>query len=326
MKSYSSDVTLTMINTLLDINPRLQGKSYLEQLCLNIWQTFQPKYLAIAKTIGTELSKAETVIFMKQGVFLENFVYDLSGTPCEKVTKVNRVCLYPNDIVNRFPEDTFLVDMGVESYIGAATLNEQGPSGLIALMDDEEIADSGYYKALIEFLASRVSFELERYINEQTIEALTKKCEVDALTKTLTRGAFFEKYNLHDAKTGAMLFIDADDFKQINDTYGHQRGDDVLSFFAEQIMASVRDEDLVGRYGGEEFIVFLPCASAEIANAVADRIHSYLRVNCSLNISLTVSIGLTTFQANESLSSVIKRADRAVYDAKNAGKNCTVAC
>lgn len=130
----------------------------------------------------------------------------------------------------------------------------------------------------------------------------------------------------------AILFIDIDRFKSYNDTYGHQRGDETLTYVANAIQASLRRAtDIAARYGGEEFMVVLPDTAKEGAHAVAAAIHDKLRAlrvehAGSKDGMVTVSIGLATWQGEpiDGVTALIDAADDALYQAKSQGRNRTV--
>jgi diguanylate cyclase (GGDEF)-like protein len=120
--------------------------------------------------------------------------------------------------------------------------------------------------------------------------------------------------------------VDIDSFKGVNDTFGHSAGDAVLCEVARRLAASARIEDVVGRWGGEEFIVILPHCDLEGAVAVSERIRqavsaSPVRFEDGVAIPVTVSIGC----AGGADHRLIERADAALYAAKKAGRNRTVA-
>jgi len=130
----------------------------------------------------------------------------------------------------------------------------------------------------------------------------------------------------------ACLILDIDRFKSINDTYGHDAGDEVLKAFADRIRLHTREIDVVARYGGEEVVIVVPGADAAEASAVAERIR--LRMEGTpfpirhgiLRISVTVSIGVAVWEAADAgPADMIKRADLALYRAKHAGRNRVVA-
>jgi two-component system cell cycle response regulator len=129
----------------------------------------------------------------------------------------------------------------------------------------------------------------------------------------------------------ALMLLDIDYFKAINDTYGHDAGDDVLREFATRVRKSVRGIDLACRYGGEEFVIVMPETDLHVAGMVAERLRrSVAAEGFSVNkgatrIEVTISIGLTTLERKgEAVGDVLKRADNALYRAKHDGRNRVV--
>ncbi|HEX5358150.1 MAG TPA: GGDEF domain-containing protein [Aquabacterium sp.] len=125
-----------------------------------------------------------------------------------------------------------------------------------------------------------------------------------------------------------LALLDIDHFKRINDTYGHSVGDEVLRNFAKVVQSGLRDTDVLARWGGEEFLVLLNDTSPELANVGLERARMLL-ADATLVPSLpdlkpTFSAGLTAYNMAEALDVCIERADRALYKAKDGGRNCTV--
>ncbi len=158
----------------------------------------------------------------------------------------------------------------------------------------------------------------------------------DALTGVLNRRALVKR--LHDAaalarlqhQPLALIFLDMDHFKSVNDRFGHQTGDACLRAVAETIGDELRPSDSLGRYGGEEFVAMLPGTTQENAMAVAERIrHSIevLQVHARGNtLQTTVSMGVASLLGTaDSVDDLIARADDALYRAKTQGRNCVVA-
>lgn len=123
-----------------------------------------------------------------------------------------------------------------------------------------------------------------------------------------------------------VLFVDIDHFKDFNDRHGHATGDEVLRAVARTLAASVRDGDVVGRWGGEEFLVVMGAVSAQTVAAAAERLRSLvdassLRRPGGQELRITVSIGATCARAGESLTDLLERADRFLYQSKASGRD-----
>lgn len=165
---------------------------------------------------------------------------------------------------------------------------------------------------------------------KDTISQLT----LDPLTKVTNRKGLMEDLNLmieageSKALPIVLLMIDADNFKMINDQYGHIAGDKVLYFFAQSIKSVIRKGDKVYRFGGEEFSVLLNRCDREKAFAVADKIRSKIEqsqlIYSGQSIKMTVSVGATMHHAGDTYEDFVARADGALYRAKKEGKNCTI--
>jgi diguanylate cyclase len=167
-------------------------------------------------------------------------------------------------------------------------------------------------------------------------KSLEQEILVDPLTGIANRRAIerhlskaIRKYQRHK-KVFAMIFIDIDDFKRVNDTYGHLLGDKCLKKLVNKIKPIIRESDFMARYGGDEFIIVLPGADRRAAQSVArklsDKISRTRFLYHNSEIELSVSIGLTQVEESDySPQSIFTRADAALYEAKNQGKNRVIA-
>lgn len=174
---------------------------------------------------------------------------------------------------------------------------------------------------------------------EDNLKKEKKKAErlarYDFLTGIYNRRAFFERVKTEIARSRryqekvAIIETDIDDFKKINDTYGHQAGDKVLKEFAKILKNMCREYDFVARFGGEEFVLFLSNVDEETAVKIAERIrekmaeHDFSLSGQNLKLKLTASFGVASLKAEDdyNIDKLIQRADKALYLAKNSGKN-----
>jgi diguanylate cyclase (GGDEF)-like protein len=125
-----------------------------------------------------------------------------------------------------------------------------------------------------------------------------------------------------------ILYIDLDHFKNINDTYGHDVGDMVIKHFANYLKKSLRESDIIGRIGGEEFLVGLPSLGLESGQIVAEKLRSgiandFIAIDDNTTLHTTISIGMSIYRHAEeiNLREILKKADTALYNAKNSGRN-----
>lgn len=166
----------------------------------------------------------------------------------------------------------------------------------------------------------------------------TKQLEVSALTDVLTglmnRRAMDEQLKVEKARclrhdsNFAIIMADLDEFKAINDRYGHEIGDEVLKELAHRMSGAIRGEDRLARWGGEEFLVLIPGGDRESAQLVAERIREAVGASpfetSAVYLSATVSLGVAVYHGDEHLEQVVSRADAAMYDAKRNGRNRAV--
>jgi diguanylate cyclase len=170
-----------------------------------------------------------------------------------------------------------------------------------------------------------------------TLAAAEERSKTDALTGLANRHAFdgflrvCQIAAMESGKPLSIFLLDVDHFKQFNDKFGHQFGDQVLRLIAQVLKNSVRGEDLAARFGGEELVGVLPGVDIKVAAAVAERIRHAIasreikrRATGEILSSVTVSVGVAQFAPGETLASLFDRCDRALYAAKRGGRNRTV--
>ena len=168
---------------------------------------------------------------------------------------------------------------------------------------------------------------------EDEIRRLSDEVSTDQLTQIANRRGLIASFEIESSRAqrnGAPLAIgllDIDNFKQLNDTLGHQTGDEALKFLAQRVKDALRPGDVVARYGGEEFVVLLPATPAHEAQATVTRLQRGLSANLFMHEGkqtfVTFSAGVTLHRDGETLESALERADVALYEAKRTGKNRT---
>lgn len=193
-----------------------------------------------------------------------------------------------------------------------------------------------------DFLVKPFDYEELKYrikIGKRIIDLeqrITTLANTDSLTNVLNRRAFMERMEqeiqraFREKSNLSFLITDIDHFKKVNDKYGHQAGDVVLKMVADQFKLFSRPYDFVGRYGGEEFVVGIPGADSMHVKGIAERMRKRLEQmdmllpNGSGSIRITASFGVACLRLNsgENLDSLIRRADEALYKAKDGGRNC----
>ena len=135
------------------------------------------------------------------------------------------------------------------------------------------------------------------------------------------------KHHFDDAfrqnKSVSLMMIDIDHFKAINDHYGHSVGDEALKELGQILLKSIRGGDVAARWGGEEFAIFMPSTNQRDAMQLATRIQQVLEETSFKVIDkLTVSIGVSEYDGEDTIKSWLERTDKALYKAKNKGRNC----
>lgn len=172
---------------------------------------------------------------------------------------------------------------------------------------------------------------------QRDLDDVRRESLLDPLTKIANRKSFDEGMEVAIAEAAdtnqplCLMIIDIDHFKNFNDTYGHQTGDQVLRLVAMTVKSNIKGKDLAARYGGEEFVAILPSTDMEGAVIVAENIRKAIQAKELLKRStneklgrITASFGVAAFRPGDTAAMLIERADRCLYAAKHAGRNRVV--
>jgi diguanylate cyclase len=207
--------------------------------------------------------------------------------------------------------------------------------GLLGTMDQHQKqrdAREQEVAARLKGLSERVAhMEQEAQGFREHLEEQRQKALIDPLTGLPNRAAWSERLE-HEIKqwqqhgnTLSLAMLDLDHFKRINDNYGHLAGDKVLKIIATVLRKRLRGSDFIARFGGEEFVLLLPATPPAVGAKLLETLRAAIEA-CPFHfkgerVTITLSMGLATFRAGEHSDLVLKRADQALYRAKNAGRN-----
>ncbi len=178
--------------------------------------------------------------------------------------------------------------------------------------------------------SNRILKEAQKEIEQKNGE-LKKLANTDKLTQLFNRAKIDEllqdeiQLNQINFQGFGVCLLDIDFFKKINDTYGHQVGDKVLIQLAKSLMCNSRSSDYIGRWGGEEFLIILPKIKENVLEQIAQKIRTQIKkINFDEHFNITVSVGVTMYKKEDNSTSIIKRVDDALYEAKQSGKDRVV--
>ena len=180
------------------------------------------------------------------------------------------------------------------------------------------------FSAVVTFVISQFVFNRILLLHQMRQE-LQLLVERDPLTSAATRGFFFRFLSEQRSRDGIAIMIDIDFFKQVNDTYGHLAGDKVIAHVSQILLHEVRENDVVCRFGGEEFVIFLMGADAATGQEIAERIRACVEQSPiaveGKTLQVTVSVGVSSITSAAEIEPAIQEADEALYRAKRAGRN-----
>jgi len=232
------------------------------------------------------------------------------------------------EVNNQISKINTLIESNIENHFEICIKKEPEP---------EHLSLSFYplYHNKDEFIGSVLIINdiTAQKLLERTLE---ERAEKDYLTRLLNKFGFEKAIQQHIFSKNqndvlySILMIDLDNFKQLNDTSGHADGDKILCHFADTIMRTIRPNDIASRIGGDEFVIVLPNTKKGDAFKIAERLRkivatSYITLNNNKRIRYTISIGVADNRTSlNKFDEVLKQADKALYEAKNKSRNCSV--
>jgi diguanylate cyclase (GGDEF)-like protein len=269
----------------------------------------------------------------------------MEGAFCTHTIHEDRMLLIPNASLDaRFHDNPFVTGrfLNIGFYVGCPVHAPNGlPIGTLCAIDTKPRDLTEDQLAIMQDLVGMIETELHvsSLSNAQTeliaqLNAAERLARIDCLTRLWNRAGILELLQKEWAecdrhrKPVTVVMTDIDRFKSINDTYGHQVGDEVIIGVASEIMAGSRNEDAVGRVGGEEFLVILTGCDPQCAKDKVERMRTSVMdrtfMACDQRLPVTVSCGVaSTVPAGGDWAALLKRADEALYRAKSLGRNRT---
>lgn len=266
--------------------------------------------------------------------------YDISSALQTTLEFNELIAIFSSKIANKIPHSAYIYinqEFGLEVKSGVFTRHscnyalkvEQQQLGELKLMRNYRFSDADLES--LETLLCCLIYPLK---NATLFHQALKMAYTDPLTQTHNRASFNDSMKremslaTRNNQNLSLIFFDIDHFKSINDIYGHDCGDIALALGAKWIKESLRDSDMVFRYGGEEFVILLSDTDAAGAELLAERIRNSIEHHTIAygmeTIRITASLGVSSLRADDTVESFVKRADEAMYTAKNNGRNQVV--
>lgn len=321
------------LHTLVETTAGFSGADFFERVTRELCDWFEADGASIG--LLTADNRIRALSALMDGRSLGDYSYELAGTPCDQVIE-HGARLYSHGIQSLFPNDPEQARFGIQGYAGIPIKDRQGDViGVLWVVSRNFLQMPPQWEEVLEIIAARASAEIERL---HAIERLEHQATFDALTDLPNRRLLLDRLRHAQAlcrrhgHMGAVLFMDLDHFKGINDSLGHPIGDELLKQVAGRLRAELRDEDTPARLGGDEFVVLFselsdqPHQAAQQARQGAAKIQRTLSAPYAVQdneLHITPSIGIVVFPMDgETPEEILKHADAAMYRAKEAGRNC----
>jgi diguanylate cyclase (GGDEF)-like protein len=222
---------------------------------------------------------------------------------------------------------------GIKAVMSVPMKTGEGAIGCITVYKKQAEAFTEQDMLVLSIFAGQSTEVIEK---ARLIEDLKRQATFDSMTNVLNKNAFLTEFDSEVSLASrhsydlSVIFIDIDDFKKFNDTHGHLLGDKLLADFAKLLRQHCRKTDIIGRFGGEEFVIIAPHTNKDsaliITNKLLDIVREHKFLGSDGDIHITFSAGIASFpnDAQETLG-LLSKADKAMYASKMAGKNCATA-
>jgi diguanylate cyclase (GGDEF)-like protein/PAS domain S-box-containing protein len=314
------------------------GIKLFEQLARYMAEAVGAQSAFIARFVAGEPLLPRTVVAVVNGTVEKRFDRVIEGMPCQQLFQQHGYVVHTGG-AGQFDGAGLLSAFGAEACVGGRLDNSDGqPVGLFFVFFHERLQRSEFITSTLQIFAARAAAELERITQRQAAQdEIRHLAFFDPLTRLPNRQLLLDRLQhalaigSRSRSAGALLLIDLDNFKILNDTLGHEKGDQLLQQVASRLAASVRNCDTVARLGGDEFVVMLEDLGQHHHEAAAHARRVGETILAALNEPYQLtghehfsssSIGVTLFSDQDAdVGELLKRADLALYQAKAAGRN-----
>jgi diguanylate cyclase (GGDEF)-like protein len=274
-------------------------------------------------------SKCQIIAGWNGEQFISDHQYEVTHTPYEDLMG-GRSSFYSDGVQEVFPDEIFLKEIGANSYAGVPFFDSSlNVMGHLVVFDRRPMMDKERTISILRVFASRAGAELERQRSEEIIKNMAY---YDSLTGLPNRVLLIDRLSLALAhahrvkKRLAVMFLDFDDFKLVNDNYGHSIGDLFLREMGQKLKSAIREEDTLARLGGDEFIIVLPeLQGRENAATLAEKLIKLGREPLKFGesqIKSSFSIGISLYPDDgDDYETLLDKADEALYKAKGKGRD-----
>ena len=309
------------------------GENFFRALIGHLASILQADACGVA-VLDTEIpGDVKSLAYYRDGRIIDNIRYPLENTPCETVIG-QQARTYASGLQDAFPHDAMICEAGMASYVGIPLFDsQQKPLGLLFAMFRKPITNVEFNESVMRIFAARTESEIER---NQTEERIKHMAYYDSLTQLPNRAFLQDRLQLAIAHAQrkqtrlAVVLMDLDNFKKINDSLGHPVGDALLVEVASRLQQCIRKEDTVARLGGDEFVILQAgFDSRESAinhiTSMTEKLHRLLKEHYSVTehmLMVTCSCGIAIYpEDGDSAEQLIKHADTALYKAKASGRD-----
>ncbi len=305
------------------------GNEFFQSLVRHLASAMPARCAMISEIMDSPNSKCRIIAGWDGEQFVSGHEYEVLQTPYEDLLG-GMISFYSDGVQEAFPDEIFLREIGAKSYAGVPFFNSaMNTMGHLVVFDRRPMLDKERTISILRVFAARAGAELERQRAEETIKEMAYH---DSLTGLPNRILLIDRLTLALAhahrvkKRLAVMFLDFDHFKKVNDTYGHDIGDLLLKGMADKLKSNIRDEDTVARLGGDEFILIFPeLHDRGNAETLADKLITLGRETLDLNgheVQSSFSIGISLYPDHGSdYETLLKKADEALYAAKGKGRD-----